>query len=216
MKSLLLAATLASASCFASAESSEVVDLASRPQVIQRTLVERPAGQPTGATLVLLMGANGQLGIFPNGSLRRDSHFLARVRGLFARGPAVVLVDAPSDRGDLDGDFRETKNHAADPGAVIAYARKAFGQPVWLVGHSRGTHSAVTAAMRLAGDAAPRSSCLPRRCWTAVGSHPRQRSHCRNPACELAHPGSRAAPQAGRLPGVAAGETVGIAGEAAG
>ncbi|MBK6616035.1 hypothetical protein [Ottowia sp.] len=77
MKSLLLAATLASASCFASAESSEVVDLASRPQVIQRTLVERPAGQPTGATLVLLMGANGQLGIFPNGSLRRDSHFLA-------------------------------------------------------------------------------------------------------------------------------------------
>jgi len=97
-----------------------------------------------------------QLGIFPNGSLRRDSHFLARVRGLFtARGPAVVLVDAPSDRGDLDGDFRETKNHAADPGAVIAYARKAFGQPVWLVGHSRGTHSAVTAAMRLAGDAAP-------------------------------------------------------------
>ncbi len=156
MKSLLLAATLASASCFASAESSEVVDLASRPQVIQRTLVERPAGQPTGATLVLLMGANGQLGIFPNGSLRRDSHFLARVRGLFtARGPAVVLVDAPSDRGDLDGDFRETKNHAADPGAVIAYARKTFCQPVWLVGHSRGTHSAVTAAMRLAGDAAP-------------------------------------------------------------
>src|SRR5262249_26790719 len=37
----------------------------------------------------------------------------------------------------------------------IAHAHKAFGQPVWLVGHSRGTHSAVTAATRLAGDAAP-------------------------------------------------------------
>ena len=132
MKSLLLAATLPSASCFASAASSEVVDLASRPQVIQRTLVERPAGQPTGATLVLLMGANGQLGIFPNGSLRRDSHFLARVRGLFtARGPAVVLVDAPSDRVVLDGDFRETKNHAAEPGAAIDYARQAISRSGW-------------------------------------------------------------------------------------
>jgi alpha-beta hydrolase superfamily lysophospholipase len=133
-----------------------VVDLPSRPQVIQRILVETPGGQPTGATLVLLMGGNGQLGVYPNGSLRRDSHFLARVRGLLtARGHVVVLVDAPSDRRDLDGDFRESKEHAADLGAVIAHAHKAFGQPVWLVGHSRGTHSAVTAASRLTGDAAP-------------------------------------------------------------
>jgi acetyl esterase/lipase len=29
------------------------------------------------------------------------------------------------------------------------------GKPVWLVGHSRGTHSAVTAALRLQGDNAP-------------------------------------------------------------
>ncbi len=83
MKSLLLAATFASASCFASAESSEVVDLASRPQVIQRTLVERPAGQPTGATLVLLMGANGQLGIFPNGKSAPTPSFCIPTRKLW-------------------------------------------------------------------------------------------------------------------------------------
>lgn len=156
MKRILLAAMLASACCFAHAESPGVVDLSPRSQVIERLLVETPASPPTGATLVLLMGGNGQLGIYPNGSLRRDAHFLARVRGhLTARGHVVVLVDAPSDRRDLDGDFRESREHASDIGAVIAYARKAFGQPVWLVGHSRGTHSAVTAALRLTEDAAP-------------------------------------------------------------
>ena len=85
-----------------------------------------------------------------------DSHFLARVRGLLtARGHVTMLVDTPSDRRDLDGDFRDSREHAADLASVIAYARKAFGKPVWLVGHSRGTHSAVTAAIRLQGDNAP-------------------------------------------------------------
>lgn len=156
MKAYLLASALALAPSFALAQAAGVVELAARPGVKQRVLVETPAGAPAGATLVLLMGGNGQLGIYPNGSLQRDSHFLARVRGLLtARGHAVVLVDVPSDRRDLGGDFRESTDHAADLGAVIAHARKAFGKPVWLVGHSRGTHSAVAAAARLSGDAAP-------------------------------------------------------------
>lgn len=156
MKRFLLATALAFGSCLALAQPASVLDLPSRPGVKQRVMVETPAGQPTEATLVLLMGGNGQLGIYPNGSLQRDSHFLARVRGLLtAHGHVVVLVDAPSDRRDLGGDFRESTEHAADLGAVIAHARKAFGKPVWLVGHSRGTHSAVTAAARLTGDAAP-------------------------------------------------------------
>jgi hypothetical protein len=79
-----------------------------------------------------------------------------RARGLLtARGHVLVLVDVPSDQRDLGGDFRESPEHAADLAAVIAHARKAFGKPVWLLGHSRGTHSAVTAATRLSGDAAP-------------------------------------------------------------
>lgn len=157
MKSWLLAIVLlAVAPSAALAQSAAVVELPTRPGVKQRVLVESPAGPPTAATLVLLMGGNGQLGIYPNGSLQRDTHFLARVRGLLtARGHVVVLVDAPGDRRDLAADFRESAEHAADLGAVIAHARKSFGQPVWLVGHSRGTHSAVTAATRLSGDAAP-------------------------------------------------------------
>lgn len=155
-KNFLIATVLALSSCLALAQSAQVVELTSRSGVKELVLVETPAGPPTGATLVLLMGGNGQLGIYPNGSLRRDSHFLARVRGLLtARGHVTVLVDTPSDRRDLDGDFRESKEHAADLAAVISYARATFGKPVWLVGHSRGTHSAVTAATRLQGDNAP-------------------------------------------------------------
>jgi hypothetical protein len=156
MRRFLLAATLAFASAIALAEPPRVLDLPTRPGVTQRVLVETPAGAPAAATLVLLMGGDGRLGVYPNGSLQRDTHFLARVRGLLtARGHAVVLVDVPSDRRDLNGDFRDSAEHAADLGAVIAQARKTFGQPVWLVGHSRGTHSAVTAATHLSGDAAP-------------------------------------------------------------
>jgi len=111
VKRFLLATALALSSCFALAQSAQVLELASRPGVTQQVLMDTPAGPPTQATLVLLMGGNGQLGIYPNGSLRRDTHFLARVRGLLtARGHATLLVDAPSDRRDLDGNFREVRS----------------------------------------------------------------------------------------------------------
>jgi hypothetical protein len=156
MKSWLLTISMVCASSVALTQSVGVLELPARPGVKQRILVETPVGEPAAATLVLLMGGNGQLGIYPNGTLQRDSHFLARARGLLtARGHVLVLVDVPSDRRDLGGDFRESPEHAADLAAVIAHARKAFGKPVWLLGHSRGTHSAVTAATRLSGDAAP-------------------------------------------------------------
>jgi hypothetical protein len=161
VKRFLLATALALSSCLALAQTAQVVELASRPGVKERVLVETPAGPPTGPTLVLLMGGNGQLGIYPNGSLRRDTHFLARVRGLLtARGHVTVLVDTPTDRRDLDGDFRDSKEHAADLASIISYARATFGKPVWLVGHSRGTHSAVTAATRLQGDNGPNGIVL--------------------------------------------------------
>jgi len=156
MKRWLLTTTLALATTHALAQPPQVLELPTRPGVTQRVLVETPPGESTAATFILLMGGSGQLGIYPNGSLQRDSHLLARMRTLFtAGGHAVMLVDAPSDRRDLGGDFRDSVEHATDLGAVIAHARKAFRKPVWLVGHSRGTHSAVTAATHLSGEAAP-------------------------------------------------------------
>jgi pimeloyl-ACP methyl ester carboxylesterase len=156
MKTWLFALTLAFASIVTLAQSASVLELDTRPGVKMRALVEVAATAPIGATLVLMMGGNGQLGIYPNGSLQRDSHFLARVRSqLTALGHVAVLVDVPSDRRELAGDFRDSAEHAADLGALVAHLRKTFQRPVWIVGHSRGTHSAVTAATRLEGDAAP-------------------------------------------------------------
>lgn len=137
------------------AQTAEVRDLPTRAGVQQRILVVRPAAAPS-SVLVLLSGAGGRLGIYDNGSIRYERNFLVRSRALFVdRGHAVVLVDTPSDRNELRGDFRETAEHAQDLGAVVEWARQAFGKPVWVVGTSRGTHSAATAGVRLAGAAAP-------------------------------------------------------------
>jgi hypothetical protein len=131
----------------------EVLDLPTRPGVTERILVLEPPA--VGAVTVLISGGNGQLDIASNGYIRRDGNFLVRSRALFAdRGFAVVVMDVPSDHSRppyLGADFRSSPEHAADLGAIIAWARTRFGKPVWVVGTSRGTHSAATAGLRLQG-----------------------------------------------------------------
>jgi dienelactone hydrolase len=138
----------------------QVADVPARPGVQVRVLAAPGQGGPL-PTVILLTGGNGEVGIFGNGSLKRDGNFLVRTRALFAaRGHATVVVDPPSDRRDLSGDFRDSAEHAADLGAVVAWARSRYGQPVWVVGTSRGTHSAANAAIRLAGPQAPEGIVL--------------------------------------------------------
>jgi pimeloyl-ACP methyl ester carboxylesterase len=133
----------------------EVVDLPARTGVTERMLVLRPATAPA-SVVVLLNGGSGLVGIYPNGSLQHDGNFLVRSRDRFVRaGHAVIVLDTPSDQRELRGSFRDSPEHAADLGAAIAWARRAFRQPVWLVGTSRGTHSAANAAVRLQGEQAP-------------------------------------------------------------
>jgi pimeloyl-ACP methyl ester carboxylesterase len=75
-----------------------------------------------------------------------------RSRRLFtASGIVAAVMDAPSDwsRG-LEDDFRLGAAHAEDVGRVVADLRARFpGLPVFLVGTSRGTISAASAARRL-------------------------------------------------------------------
>jgi pimeloyl-ACP methyl ester carboxylesterase len=148
------------ACCFAlavRAQQPEVIDLPTRPGVTVRMLLLEPAAP--AAVLVLLSGGFGRLDIAPNGTLRNDNNFLVRSRALFvAQGNAVLLPDPPSDRSRppyLGGDFRDGAEHAADLAALVAWARARYGKPVWLVGTSRGTHSAANAATRLKEAAAP-------------------------------------------------------------
>lgn len=149
---LLLTAVAGPEAAFAA---EAVVDIPSRAGVTQRMLSVSPAAKAR-AGAVLLAGGHGGLNIFPNGSIGwGDRGFLVRTRTLFAeKGVAVVVIDAPSDRRSGLSGFRDSAEHAADIGAAIAWLRERTDGAVWLIGHSRGTESAASAAIRLG--AAPR------------------------------------------------------------
>lgn len=141
----------------------EVVAIPSHGGATTRYALAYPPAAPTHGSrvaLVLLVGGGGYLNLDDSGcprALRGNS--LVRSLPLFhAAGLVTALVDAPSDhhRGE-DGlaGFRLAAEHADDLGKVIADVRARTNAPVWLVGTSRGTISAVNAAARLTGPAAP-------------------------------------------------------------
>ncbi len=102
------------------------------------------------AIVVLLTGGEGRVGIHDDGSIEVGGNFLVRSRYLFAeRGLLTAVVDVPSDRYDLDGNFRTRPEHAADLAAVIAVLKQRAKVPVWLIGTSRGTTSAAAVALML-------------------------------------------------------------------
>ena len=120
----------------------------------------RPAtAQGARVALVLLVGGGGHLNLDDRGcpgALKGNS--LVRMLPLFhSAGFITALVDAPSDHPGADGlaGFRIAPEHAEDLGKVIADVRARTNASVWLVGTSRGTISAVNAAARLSGPAAP-------------------------------------------------------------
>jgi pimeloyl-ACP methyl ester carboxylesterase len=134
-----------------------VVDVPTRPGVTQRFVLLTPP-QPRAA-VVLFAGGHGGLQIADDGRFKWGAgNFLVRSRQLFAdRDLAVVIVDAPSDRQSppfLSG-FRQTREHAADIKAVIAWLREQLKVPVWLIGTSRGTQSAAFLATQLTGRDGP-------------------------------------------------------------
>lgn len=112
-----------------------------------------------GAVLVLLPGGPGFADLDKAGCARKlTGNSLIRTQDLFQKeGFATALVDAPSNYRGEDGlgGFRIAPLHAEDLGKVIADVRRRTKLPVWIVGTSRGTISAVNAASRLAGEQAP-------------------------------------------------------------
>ena len=123
---------------------------ASRPGVEVPFWLITPPGAK--AALILFAGGDGNLRVDPQGIQRKQGNFLVRSRALFARaGFVVALIDTPSDRRDLSG-FRHSKNHAQDVQALIGWLRRNYRLRVWLVGTSRGSISAASAAARLANE----------------------------------------------------------------
>jgi hypothetical protein len=140
----------------------EVVSIATHGRTTTPVSIGMPpdsAPQDGRMALVLLPGGPGYVALDAKGCARKlQGNSLVRSRDLFHNsGFVTALVDAPSDHRGEDGlgGFRMSTQHAEDIGKVVAYLRERTKLPVWLVGTSRGAISAVNAASRLVGPAAP-------------------------------------------------------------
>ncbi len=126
----------------------EVKDLPTRSGVTLRFAYVK-AAEPV-ASAILFQGGGGDVGIFTNGSVKNDSVFLSGgIKRFTDNNVTVALVDSPSDRSNLNGDFRSSQEHAEDVAAVIAFLRSESKLPVWVIGTSNGSLSAANASVRL-------------------------------------------------------------------
>lgn len=136
----------------------EVLETEPRPGVTLRMLADVPADAK--AIAMLFPGGAGKVRIDADGRIRgTKGNFLTRSRDLFiAAGIGTALVDAPSDQWDEDGltyARRMAPARAGEIGQAIARLRETWpGRKIWLVGTSRGTLDAASAAATL-GDKGP-------------------------------------------------------------
>ena len=117
------------------------------------------SSQSKAIVLVLLVGGNGYLNLDDAGCPRslRGNSLVRSIAHFRAAGFFTALVDAPSTHHGVDGleGFRTQAQHADDLGKIIADIQARTKAIVWLAGTSRGAISAVNAASRLTGAAAP-------------------------------------------------------------
>ena len=140
----------------------ELVSLQTHDRTTTRYVLAKPPQSSTGsarAALILLAGGGGHLDLDDKGCARAltGNSLVRSVPHFHGAGLVTALVDAPSNYTGEDGlgGFRISPRHAEDLGQVIADVRRRIQAPVWLVGNSRGSISAVNAAARLAGPSAP-------------------------------------------------------------
>jgi hypothetical protein len=104
------------------------------------------------ATLVMLPGGAGDVGLERDGDIRHDHNFVVRTRAAWvARGYAVLIPDA-LDHENLRG-LRSSPGYARLVAALVSTAHDRARGPVFLLGTSQGS----IAAMNGAAHAAPGS-----------------------------------------------------------
>jgi pimeloyl-ACP methyl ester carboxylesterase len=141
---LLLVIVLLAAPAFAGQD--RLVTIDTRPGVTVSFYSMKREG--ARATVVLMTGGAGGIGM-KNG-VPTSQNFLVRSRDLFAaHGFNVAVIGKPSDRDELDGSFRVSREHIEDLRSVVAFLKKDAGLPVWIVGTSMGTISTASAAIAL-------------------------------------------------------------------
>ena len=144
---LRLAAILAILCASPAAQADAVLDLPP-PGAHQRVLYDAPP-HPL-ATIVMLPGGAGDIGLGSDGAIRHADNFVVRTRAAWvARGDAVLIPDTV-DRTDLRG-LRSTPRYAGIVEALVDLAHARADAPVFLLGTSQGS----IAAMNGAAHAAP-------------------------------------------------------------
>jgi hypothetical protein len=160
---LLLAASLSVQSMAAAPDGcGEVVKVETHGRTTTRYALAHPqpaSSQEARGALVLIVGGGGHLDLDDKGCPRalRGNSLVRSLPHFHSAGFVTALVDARSDHEGDDGlaGFRISAQHAEDLGKVIADVRARTKGPLWLVGTSRGSISAVNAAARLSGASAP-------------------------------------------------------------
>jgi pimeloyl-ACP methyl ester carboxylesterase len=101
------------------------------------------------ASVVLFSGGKGGYGKIGEDGWPSGGNFLIRTGKHWATFPFnVIMVGRPSDGLDLsNGNIRTGEAHALDNEAIFKFVKSRSPQPIWVVGTSMGTISAVAAAI---------------------------------------------------------------------
>ncbi|MDR3460694.1 MAG: alpha/beta hydrolase [Beijerinckiaceae bacterium] len=127
----------------AGAADERVVDLPLESGTHQRVLYVAPPH--VQATIVMLPGGAGNVGVDRDGDIRHGDNFVVRTRALWvAKGYAVVIPDTV-DQVNLRG-LRSSSQYAQLVEALIGFARAQAAAPVFLLGTSQGSIAAMNGA----------------------------------------------------------------------
>lgn len=111
-------------------------------------------GDPSWPNLILIPGGNGDMGKLIDG-IPSSKNFLVRSRQAFFKRGVNTYVQfragsiEPKAMGTI---HRETEAHLQEIKSVIKYIKARSHSPIWIVGTSMGTVSAVNAARNLIED----------------------------------------------------------------
>jgi hypothetical protein len=132
---------------------SRVADLPLNGGDHQRVLYLSP--EHPWATVVMLPGGTGKVGIERDGEIRHPDNFVVRSRALWTDSGVAVVIPDTIDRANLRGE-RSSPRYAELVDDLIAFASAQSQVPVFLLGTSQGSIAAMNGAShakpdRLAG-----------------------------------------------------------------
>lgn len=100
------------------------------------------------ATLVMLPGGAGDIGIVRDGDIAHGNNFVVRSRALWNAAGFAVLIPDTVDGQNLRG-LRSSPQYAARVGDLVAAAHAQAPGPVFLLGTSQGSIAAMNGAAHL-------------------------------------------------------------------